>query len=107
MGAWPTGYVEFREHGLSKARPRGLRTLASVAGERNVSLGTLKRWFKASNKRAAGSTGTAGLPSGVAAQDPVTTADGTQRVARVVGRCVAPVVRPERPQSKAVQPDVA
>jgi transposase len=37
---------EFREQALLKARQRGQRTLASVADELNLSLGTLKNWLK-------------------------------------------------------------
>lgn len=60
--------AEFQEQALSKARQRGERTLASVANELNLSLGTLKGWLKTSNKRGAASAGAAGLPSNVAAQ---------------------------------------
>jgi transposase-like protein len=39
---------EFKEQALSKARQRGSRTLESIAGELNLSLGTLKGWLKSS-----------------------------------------------------------
>jgi len=42
--------VEFREQALLKARSRGTRSLASVATELNMSLGTLKNWTKDSGK---------------------------------------------------------
>ena len=40
--------IEFVEQALSKARMRGTRTLAAVATELNMSLGTLKGWLKRS-----------------------------------------------------------
>ena len=61
--------MEFCEQALSKARQRGVRTLASVADELSLPLGTVKAWLKASNKRAAGSAGATGLPSGVTARE--------------------------------------
>ena len=61
--------MEFCEQALSKARQRGVRTLASVADELSLPLGTVKAWLKASNKQAAGSAGATGLPSGVAARE--------------------------------------
>ena len=41
---------DFREQALSKARARGERTLADIAKELNVSLGTLKGWIQQQNK---------------------------------------------------------
>lgn len=41
---------EFREQILLKARTRGQRTLADIATENNLALGTLKGWIKESNK---------------------------------------------------------
>jgi Transposase len=54
----------FKEQALSKARQRGSRTLEAVAGELNLSLGTLKGWLKVSAKHAAGSPHAANLPPG-------------------------------------------
>jgi transposase-like protein len=59
---------EFKEQALSKARQRGSRTLESVAGELNLSLGTLKGWLKLSGKHAAGSPHAANLPGDVPAR---------------------------------------
>ena len=44
---------EFIEQALTKARMRGTRTLAAVATELNMSLGTLKGWLKRSGPLAA------------------------------------------------------
>jgi transposase-like protein len=41
---------EFRDQALSKAQARGGRTLAEIANELNLSLGTLKGWIKQQNK---------------------------------------------------------
>ena len=46
--------IEFIEQALSKARMRGTRTLAAVATELNMSLGTLKGWLKRSGPSGAG-----------------------------------------------------
>jgi len=43
--SYPT---EFKEQALSKARDRGAKTLQNIAGELNLSLGTLKNWLKES-----------------------------------------------------------
>ena len=40
--------AEFKEQALSKVRERGSKTLHDVAGELNLSLGTLKNWLKES-----------------------------------------------------------
>jgi transposase-like protein len=59
---------EFKEQALSKARQRGSRTLESIAGELNLSLGTLKGWLKSAAKHAAGSPHAANLPGEVPAR---------------------------------------
>jgi len=41
---------EFKEQALLKARHRGTRSVQSVAGELNMSPGTLKRWLQDSGK---------------------------------------------------------
>jgi len=42
--------TEFKEQALRKAQERGNKTLAAIADELNLSLGTLKNWLKESNK---------------------------------------------------------
>ena len=58
---------EFIEQALSKARTRGTRTLAAVAAELNMSLGTLKGWLKRSGPAGAGLPHAATLPGDVPA----------------------------------------
>ena len=58
---------EFIEQALSKARTRGTRTLATVATELNMSLGTLKGWLKRSRPSGAGLPHAATLPGDVPA----------------------------------------
>ena len=58
---------EFIEQALSKARARGARTLAAVAAELNMSLGTLKGWLKRSGPTGAGLPHAANLPGDVPA----------------------------------------
>ena len=58
---------EFIEQALSKARTRGTRTLAAVAAELNMSLGTLKGWLKRSGPTGAGLPHAATLPGDVPA----------------------------------------
>ena len=43
---------EFKEQALLKARGRGVRSLASVADELNMSFGTLRKWIQSSGKAA-------------------------------------------------------
>ena len=57
----------FIEQALSKARARGTRTLAAVATELNMSLGTLKGWLKRSGLLGAGLPHAATLPGDVPA----------------------------------------
>ena len=45
--------IDFKEQALAKARTRGARTLASIAEELNLSLGTLKGWLKEAARNAA------------------------------------------------------
>ena len=59
---------EFKEQALSKARQRGSRTLASVASELNLSVGTLKGWLKAQRRVPADPPHAADLPSDVPAR---------------------------------------
>ncbi|MDD4887213.1 MAG: transposase [Thiomonas sp.] len=54
---------EFKEQALRKAHERGAKTLASIANELNLPLGSLKNWLKESNK----SGGTNAPTSGPAA----------------------------------------
>jgi len=42
--------TEFKEQALRKAQARGIKTLAAIANELNLSLGTLKNWLKQSSK---------------------------------------------------------
>ena len=58
---------EFIEQALSKARARGTRTLAAVAAELNMSLGTLKGWLKRSGPTGAELPHAATLPGDVPA----------------------------------------
>ena len=58
---------EFIEQALSKARTRGTRTLAAVATELNMPLGTLKGWLKRSGASGAGLPHAATLPGDVPA----------------------------------------
>ncbi len=41
---------EFKEQALRKAHERGSKTLADIANELNLSLGTLKNWLKQSSQ---------------------------------------------------------
>ena len=59
---------EFIEQALSKARMRGTRTLAAVAAELNMSLGTLKGWLKRLGLLGAGLPHAATLPGDVPSQ---------------------------------------
>lgn len=54
---------EFKEQALLKARGRGARSLASVAGDLNMSHGTLKNWLKGCwSGRSCRSAGTGNAP---------------------------------------------
>ena len=43
---------EFKEQALLKARHRGTRSVISVAGELNMSAGTLRKWLQSASKKA-------------------------------------------------------
>ncbi|CDS55395.1 hypothetical protein [Polaromonas sp. CG9_12] len=49
---------EFKEQALLKARHRGTRSVISVAGELNMSAGTLRKWLQSASKK----TGTIAHP---------------------------------------------
>lgn len=59
---------DFKEQALSKARQRGERTLAAVAAELNVPLGTLKGWLKTSPRRGAQIAMPSSLPQNLLAR---------------------------------------
>ena len=59
---------EFKEQALSKVRARGSRTLEDLAGELNISLGTLKGWLKTQNKNGSAADMPEHLPQGRQAQ---------------------------------------
>ena len=44
---------EFKEQALLKARHRGTRSVISVAGELNMSAGTLRKWLQSASKKTA------------------------------------------------------
>ncbi|WP_029528463.1 transposase [Polaromonas glacialis] len=50
--------LEFKEQALLKARHRGTRSVISVAGELNMSAGTLRKWLQSASKK----TGTIAPP---------------------------------------------
>ena len=58
---------EFKEQALLKARHRGTRSVISVAGELNMSAGTLRKWLQSASKKA-GTTASPG-PAATAALD--------------------------------------
>ena len=49
---------EFKEQALLKARHRGTRSVISIAGELNMSAGTLRKWLQSASKK----TGTTTYP---------------------------------------------
>jgi hypothetical protein len=59
---------EFKEQALSKARQRGLRTLAEVAAELNMPLYTLKGWLQESRRGRVGSVVPSCLPESLPAR---------------------------------------
>lgn len=59
---------EFKEQALSKARQRGTRTLAELAAELNMSLGTLKGWLQTESKRGADAAMPSCLPQSLPAR---------------------------------------
>ena len=59
---------EFREQALSKVRQRGTRSVRDVAEELNMSAGTLRKWWAASNRSTVEPTPAAELPSALAAE---------------------------------------
>gem|GEM_PF-3503057 len=69
--------TEFKEQALRKAQARGIKTLAAIANELNLSLGTLKNWLKQSSK----GIGLAAPTSGPAGQW-----NAAQRLSLDVGR---------------------
>ena len=44
---------EFKEQALLKARHRGTRSVISIAGELNMSAGTLRKWLQSASKKTA------------------------------------------------------
>ena len=58
---------EFKEQALLKARDRGTRSVISIAGELNMSAGTLRKWLQSASKK----TGTTAyrVPAATAALD--------------------------------------
>jgi hypothetical protein len=58
---------EFKEQALLKARHRGMRSVISIAGELNMSAGTLRKWLQSASKK----TGTTAhpVPAATAALD--------------------------------------
>jgi len=58
---------EFKEQALLKARHRGTRSVISIAGELNMSAGTLRKWLQSASKK----TGTIAhrVPAATAALD--------------------------------------
>ena len=70
---------EFKEQALLKARHRGTRSVISVAGELNMSAGTLRKWLQSASKK----TGTTAhrVPAATAALDgPATAWSPAQRL---------------------------
>jgi transposase len=57
---------EFKEQALLKARHRGTRSVISVAGELNMSAGTLRKWLQSASKK----TGTIAHPVPAALDGP-------------------------------------
>ncbi|MDB5939877.1 MAG: transposase, partial [Polaromonas sp.] len=43
--------LEFKEQALLKARHRGTRSVISIAGELNMSAGTLRKWLQSASKK--------------------------------------------------------
>ena len=69
---------EFKEQALLKARGRGARSLASVAGDLNMSHGTLKNWLKAAGP--AGPTGPQAQATHPVLEGPVASWSSVQRM---------------------------
>ncbi len=62
---------EFKEQALHKAHERGSKTLAAIADELNLSLGTFKNWLKQANK---------GFGEGAPASGPTASWNAAQRL---------------------------
>ena len=58
---------EFKEQALLKARHRGTRSVISIAGELNMSAGTLRKWLQSASKKT--STIAHRVPAATAALD--------------------------------------
>ncbi len=60
--------IEFREQALSKVRQRGARSVQDIAGDLNMSAGTLRKWAAKSNQKESVSLLPAQLPTDLPAQ---------------------------------------
>jgi transposase-like protein len=71
--------LEFKEQALLKARHRGTRSVISIAGELNMSAGTLRKWLQSASKKA-GTTAQPVLAATAALDGPVSAWSPAQRL---------------------------